>query len=141
MVEVQKVMAKLPAVATHFYHVCKKCETGRYHRVLAHPTVSSAKLECEVCKKKSTFRLERKKKAVRNKRESNEVSVWAQLKREVGVERASPYQMTSHFPVQSAIEHPRFGIGFVTSVQGKRIQVAFEKGSKLLVHNPSPQPQ
>ena len=40
----------LPAVATKFYNSCKKCKVDRYHNVLVHPTSSSAKLECEVCK-------------------------------------------------------------------------------------------
>ena len=63
--------------------------------------------------------------------------MWMQLKSEVGVESLSPYKMTDHFSVQSAIEHPKFGIGFVTAAQDKKIEVVFEAGSKLLVHNQS----
>ena len=126
----------LPAVATNFYYPCKKCEADRYHKVLAHSTSLSAKLECEVCHGKSTFRMGRKstKKAKSQKKKEAE-SMWIQLKSRVGTDRIIPYNMTGFFPIRSAIEHPKFGLGFVTAVQDKKIEVTFETGPKLLVHN------
>ena len=133
----------LPKVATNFYYSCKKCETDRYHKVLAHPTPSSAQLECEVCKRKSTFRLS-KKSSRKNSSATRQVKnqsllyeTWVQLKNQVGVDLISPYRMTDSFSVQSAIEHPQFGVGFVTSVQGQKIEVAFKEGPKNLIHNRS----
>ena len=51
-------MASLPAVASNFHTDCKKCGQERYHRVLAHPTPTTAKLECEVCHSKKTYKLD-----------------------------------------------------------------------------------
>ena len=40
---------ELPPVAKNFYTFCKKCDSDRYHVVLAHTTSTSAKIKCEVC--------------------------------------------------------------------------------------------
>ncbi len=130
----------LPPVATSTYHFCKKCDTDRYHRVQAHSSPSSAKLECEVCKRKSTLKIAKKKPVrstrLREKKESDaQNALWTRLKTEVNVESVSPYSMKGSFVLQAAINHPKFGIGFVTSVQDKKIEVIFEESSRLLIHN------
>lgn len=53
----------LPAVAKSFSTECKKCGTERYHKVLTHLTATSAKIECEICHSKKTFKVGAEKKA------------------------------------------------------------------------------
>lgn len=127
----------LPEVATNFLTDCKKCETERYHKVLAHPTPKSAKLVCEVCGSKKTFKIGLSKKKSLEKKEAEEKNsdTWEKLKKELGNEKPASYNMKSIFEVQTAIIHPKFGLGFITSVTPQKIQVLFSDNTKFLVHN------
>ena len=128
---------ELPAVASNFFFPCPKCEADRYHKVLTHPTKTSAKLECEVCGKKQTFKLGGKKKATRKPRKKTPTpeEVWTDLKTKVDMEQVEDYNMKKRFVPEMAIDHPKFGIGVITEANGLSIQVTFQDGEKSLVHN------
>ena len=130
---------ELPAVASNFFFYCKKCEGERYHKVLTHPTSTSAKLECEVCGAKQTFKLGAKKKAAgtgrKRKKTPTPEEVWSDLKTKVNLENIESYNMKKRFAAETAIEHPKFGVGVVTESNGLSILVTFQDGEKSLVHN------
>lgn len=135
-------MNQLPAVAKKVYYPCTKCEVDRYQVVLSHNSLTSAKLECEVCKSKNTFKLEEpkrtrtavpKKPSARSKA-SNHVAKWTQL-RDSNAEKPTPYTMKKNFEVGTTLEHPKFGLGFVVGTSGQAIQVVFEDEERQLVHN------
>ncbi len=145
----------LPKVASNFLSDCKKCGEERYHVVLAHPTKTSAKLECEVCGSKKTYRVGAKgkkstksastKSASTKRAESKaekalnqHIEMWEKLKEELGAGKPARYNMASVFEIQTAIEHPKFGLGFVTEVAANKIGVLFRDTSKFLVHNRTP---
>ncbi|MCB0363652.1 MAG: hypothetical protein KDD35_13075, partial [Bdellovibrionales bacterium] len=78
----------LPEVAKRVFLDCKKCDSGRYHIVLAHTSKTSAKVECEVCKSKKTFKLGKAKKSAPSKKsksassaKTGKVSVTKQLEK------------------------------------------------------------
>ena len=52
----------LPPVAKNISYYCKKCDSERYHKVIAHTSSIAAKLECEVCKSKKTYKITEPKK-------------------------------------------------------------------------------
>ena len=54
---------ELPAVARNIHLDCKKCGVERYHVVVAHTTATSAKVKCEVCGARRTYKLAKHKKA------------------------------------------------------------------------------
>lgn len=132
-------LKELPAVASNFYYPCKKCEQDRYHKVITHPTKTSAKLECEVCHAKQTFKLGKKKTAAtggrKRKKTPTPAEMWVELKQNVDIANPEPYNMKKRFSAETAIDHPKFGLGVVTESTGISIQVAFEDGVKSLVHN------
>ncbi len=138
-------MNQLPAVAKKVYFKCNKCETDRYQVVLSHTSLTSAKLECEVCKSKNTFKLEEPKRprvaapkkpgATKSKAKgSTHVAKWTQLRDNNG-DKPTSYNMKKGFEVGSALEHPKFGLGFVVNVSDAAIQVIFEDEQRQLVHN------
>jgi hypothetical protein len=45
-----------------------------------------------------------------------------------------PWSMTASFARDERIEHPKFGRGLVVLVQGTKIQVLFQEGTKMLGH-------
>lgn len=57
------------------------------------------------------------------------------LKGQIGTSAAQTYGMKAKYTVANAIQHPTFGLGFVTVATGDRIEVAFESGVRQLIHN------
>lgn len=137
-------LTELPAVATNIHLMCKKCGVDRYHIVVAHTATGGAKLKCEVCGGSSTFKLAKAKKAPTSgaakkkapkKNEPDFGAVWTELKTQIGTESVVPYNMKTRFALANAIQHPKFGIGFVTSATPEKIEVVFQEGGRALVHN------
>ncbi len=139
-------LTELPAVARNIHLHCKKCAVDRYHVVVAHLTPTSAKVKCEVCGAQKTFKLPKaesakkstgtgKPRAARKKAEPDYGAVWADLKTQIGVDKILPYNMKTKFQLANAIEHPKFGVGFVTGITNEKIEVMFQEGGRALVHN------
>lgn len=138
--------SQLPTVAKKVFYQCKKCETERYQVVIAHATAKSARLECEVCKTKNLMTIDEPKSrrsAVPKKKPSAKVAAnkvskdlarWQQL-RETNSDKPTPYNMKTSFETGAALEHPKFGLGFVIHAGVQAIQVVFEDAERSLVHN------
>jgi RNase P subunit RPR2 len=144
-------LTELPAVARNIHLFCKKCNCDRYHVVVAHTTATSAKVKCEVCGAQKTFKLTKPKaekaprkspsgaaKKTRAKKvEIDNAAHWADLKTQIGTDKIQPYNMKAKFSLANAIEHPKFGLGFVTNATNEKIDVVFQEGGRALVHNRS----
>ncbi len=139
MTNTTEVLSGLPAVASNILTACKKCAVDRYHKVLAHKTASSAQVQCEVCNSKKTFKLPKATKPKTTRKKASPKTPagpsWQSLKEEIGIDELHPYKMSENFRAKTAIEHPKFGIGFVTLSLPQKIEVVFENGSIALVHN------
>jgi hypothetical protein len=136
-------MTELPAVAKKVFYPCKKCAVDRYQVVLAHTSSKLAKLECEVCKTKNSLKLDTPATATRAAvprktggvtRAAAHVARWSEL-RDKTAGSPSPYNMKGKFEVGNAIEHPKFGVGFVVVVSGQAMQVVFQDEERSLVHS------
>jgi hypothetical protein len=135
----------LPAVAKSFYTFCKKCDTDRYHTVLAHTNSSSAKIKCEVCGKTSNWKVPTT--AAAKKRVASETAAkspkarsshrqqWESLLQTNSAAPEESYNLKKKFEVNTLLNHPKFGKGFVRSAQSDRIEVVFEDEVKTLMHN------
>lgn len=141
-------MTELPAVARNVNMPCKKCGVDRFFVVVAHTSATSAKCKCEVCGASKTFKLTTPKaakaakapkapgtKAKRAPKGPNHEEVWNDLKSQIGTDNLIPYSMKSKFELANAIEHPKFGVGFVTNATPEKVDVAFVDGGRALVHN------
>lgn len=138
-------LTELPAVARNINLPCKKCECDRYFVVVAHTSPTSAKVKCEVCGSTKTFKLtkaqERKTSSSGTKRASpkkavvDNQAIWNELKTQIGVDHILPYNMRTKYALANAINHPKFGLGFVTNATAEKIDVAFQEGGRSLVHN------
>jgi hypothetical protein len=138
------VLTELPAVAKNIFLPCKKCEVERWHRVLAHTTSTSAKVECEVCHSKKTFKLPKVQvrkaprvpgaKKAATKRNSH-IEEYQSLRDKHSAQKATSYNMKLKFNVDQIVEHPKFGVGFVRVTFVDKIEVLFEDEVRNLVHN------
>lgn len=144
-------MTALPPVAKSFNTFCKKCDGDRYHTVLAHTTSTSAKMKCEVCGSTSTYKLPKagaaaakkrvlggaaakRKETAENNRKNAHNEEYHQLL-EKASDDVSSYNMKMKFSANVKLQHPKFGLGFVKSVQADKIEVIFADEVRNLVHN------
>lgn len=146
----------LPAVARRFLYDCKKCDAERFHIVLAHMDSSSAKVQCEVCQSRKTYRLpkttvvrasikstavgaQRRAQGARGGQESKLSSShrrnYEEYEGRLGSASASDYRTSSMYTSEAVIRHPKFGIGYVMEASSDRIHVLFVDEVKVLIHN------
>jgi len=136
----------LPAVASRVFTPCKKCAAERYHIVLAHTNATSAKVECEVCHSKKTFKLAstkvkkvtgaaatKKAKASENRKNAHSKEFGELVAASEGSEQN--YTMKAKFSKNDKIKHPKFGLGVIKLSLPDKIEVVFEDEVRLLVHN------
>ncbi len=140
---------ELPAVAKNIYLECKKCGAERYHRVLAHTTKSSAKVECEICGSKKTYKLAKAKTARKSnigaiskaraasRAAATHEQAYNELKEKCAKNTPINYSMKEKFAADQPVAHPKFGLGFIRSIQKEKIEVVFPDEVRLLVHNRS----
>jgi hypothetical protein len=138
----------LPSVAKSFVMFCSKCNGDKFHTVITHTAKDAAKVVCEICKKKSTFKLGsdkpktltvKKTGSSASKSKSQDTSgehtkIYSKLIEQLSEKTAMPYSIRTDFPAQAKIEHPKFGLGVVTRVLDDRVEVAFADELRLLVH-------
>jgi hypothetical protein len=133
----------LPPVAKSFFTLCKKCGADRYHRVLAHTSTTSAKIECEICKSKRTYSLPKtgtsatKKPSTRaaSARRTSHADEFNTLMANRGEEKGLPFSIRTKYELDQKIDHPKFGAGFVKNVLADRVDVMFQDELKTLIHN------
>lgn len=135
-------LKELPPVAKSIHLSCKKCGVDRFFTVVAHKTATSAKVKCEVCGASQTFKLSatKTKKASTRKPSTKKAvvsaeAVWNELKEKIGEDDIQPYNMKTRFENETAIKHPKFGLGFIKLATSEKIDVAFQEGERSLVHN------
>lgn len=146
-----ETFTSLPPVAKSIFIFCKKCDADRYQTVLAHSTATSAKMQCEVCKAKSTWKLPKAAKAPGAKK----APTGAALKRKSASATARKnahvdeynnlaaasngdvhnYMMKTKFQMNQKLSHPKFGMGYVRTTHADKIEVVFEDEVRMLVHN------
>ena len=138
-------MVQLPAVASSFYCNCSKCGLDRYHKVVTHTNETTVRLKCEVCGKTGNHNLEVKKSASKTKtprssaksisaKAAAHASQFEAFRSGYDKSRAVPYSMKITFKEEQVLQHPKFGIGLVRSVQNEKIEVFFEDEVRFLVH-------
>jgi len=141
-------LSVLPNVAKSFVMFCTRCNGDKFHTVIAHLSADSAKVMCEICKKKSTYKLgsEKIKKSVVKKVGSSftkekssdskgeHTQIYNKLMKDLSSKEAVPYSIRNDFSLHTKINHSKFGLGVVTRVLDDRVEVAFPDEIRLLVH-------
>ncbi|MBL8604543.1 MAG: hypothetical protein JNK72_21635 [Myxococcales bacterium] len=62
---------------------------------------------------------------------------WAELIAEKADDAFVPYEMSSRYERGALVQHGKFGKGYVTSVEGNRVEVVFEDAVRKLAHGVS----
>ncbi len=132
-------MKTLPEVAKSFTQHCTKCDAEKYHRVLSHVDEFKAKVQCEICGKKSTFSIKPKKvskgpRVPKKTKAQIAGGEWRAQMDKRATDKSRAYSIKEKFNSNEKFDHPKFGVGFVLAVSGNRITVLFEEGEKTLIH-------
>jgi hypothetical protein len=137
------MLYRKPRVGQEISAYCGKCKDDRSHTVTAMDGETVKKVTCSMCgslhnfKQKpapaasGTERPTKKRAATGTKRSRESAAFSIDPKRPV-----KSYNMDSNFSSGDVINHPKFGLGSVESSPGpNKIEVRFQEGKKLLVHN------
>jgi hypothetical protein len=135
------MLYRKPRVGQEISAYCGKCKDERSHMVTAMDGEVVKKVTCSMCgslhnykEKAATTKTERATKtrtATGTKRSREAAAFSIDPKRPV-----KSYNMDSSFSAGDVINHPKFGLGSVESSPGpNKIEVRFQEGKKMLVHN------
>lgn len=123
---------------------CTKCELTLAHTVHAVVGTRPAKVECNTCHAVHKYRLPPGAKPVktvggrpakaRSTAEKKTTISFDELLRKRDLASASPYSPKGSYKIDQVIEHPTFGLGFVSAVRDtQKIEVTFRADVKVLV--------
>jgi hypothetical protein len=121
--------------------LCSKCELTLAHTVIAMVGDKPAKVKCNTCKGEHKYRplavvatgSVAKKKASRPPREKKVEATFEEL---LAAHKRPPvpYSLKRRFVVDDVVDHPTFGLGFVSAVRIDKIDVTFRAEPRVLVH-------
>ena len=133
-------MAKVGGEVDSF---CSKCELVLAHTVIAMVGSTPVKVKCNTCQGEHRYRPSggaapkggsvAARKAARPVREKKAEIAFDELLA-ARKRPAVPYSPKRTFAVDDVIDHPTFGLGFVTEVRSDKVEVTFRVDVKVLIH-------
>ncbi len=120
---------------------CSKCNLILAHTIHAMVGPRPARVECNTCHAVHTWRPPEKgapkarKKAAGARDRKAPAMGFDEMLRGKSVALAVKYDPRSTFALDQVIEHPTFGLGFISDVKGGgKVEVTFRSDVKILVH-------
>ncbi|MEQ1665739.1 MAG: hypothetical protein ABL927_10225 [Bdellovibrionales bacterium] len=96
------------------------------------PEVKAAE-KAEKAKKTAATKAEAKKQLKATNEAAAQNSRYRDLSGKIGEAKPQPYRMANVYSPDTVIEHPKFGIGYVTISMPDKIEVVFEDSNRYLV--------
>ena len=124
---------------------CTKCEMNLAHTIHAVVDAKPVKVECNTCHAVHKYRsppgakpvktIANRPAAARSTASEKRTVSFEELLRERDLASATRYSPKTSYKVDQVIEHPTFGLGFVSAVRdAQKIEVTFRTDVKVLVH-------
>jgi hypothetical protein len=136
----RRLMTKVGGEVDSF---CSKCELVLAHTVIAMVGPKPVKVKCNTCHGEHRYRPApgavteggsvAKRKAARPAREKKVEITFEELL-SARQRPAVPYAPKRTFAVDDVVDHPAFGLGFVTSVRTDKVEITFRSDVKVLIH-------
>ncbi len=122
---------------------CLKCKDVTNHTIVAMVEKEIAKVECNVCRARHKYRAPETKKPVKKKaakkstrtsKEAKQIALFEEMTAGLDQDKAITYAMTETLKEGDLLNHPTFGLGFVTNtIKPNKIEVIFREYSKVLI--------
>lgn len=138
------MLYRKPRVGQEINSYCGKCKIERAHIVAAMDGDTVRRVTCTMCNSTHNHRTPPGEKPARSRSTSSaEKPARSSSKRAkepaFSIDPKRPvksYDMNNSFAAGDVINHPKFGLGSVeTSFPPNKIEVRFQEGKKLLLHN------
>ena len=122
---------------------CTKCQLTLAHTVHAVVSGRPVKVECNTCHGVHRYRdppgqtptRPAGARPARPAREKAPVVAFEDLLAGKDLAAAQPYSPKRTYSMNDVVDHPTFGLGFVSSIRGAgKVEVTFRSDVKLLVH-------
>jgi hypothetical protein len=118
---------------------CSKCNLILAHTIHAMVGPSPKKVECNTCHVVHVYRSPDrgapKKKTGAGREKKSAAIPFDEVLRGKNLALAVKYSPKSTFALDQVIEHPAFGLGYVSDLKdGAKIQVTFRSEVKVLIH-------
>jgi hypothetical protein len=131
------LLFRRPSVGKEITAYCGRCKDERTHIVAAMDGQTVRRVTCSTCGSTHNFKGTPAPRPARTPR-SSRAEPRAQAAA-FAVDSSRPvksYDMHALFAAGDVISHPKFGLGEVrTSLSSTKIEVRFQEGTKLLLHN------
>lgn len=134
----------MPKVGGEVDALCTKCELVLAHTVIAMVGSTPVKVECNTCRGVHRYKnptvapkggASPKPRAPRAPRAAVKTIPFEELLAARKTDAAAPYSAKRTYEVDQVIDHPMFGLGFVSAVRdGAKIEVTFRSDVKILIH-------
>ncbi|MCI0490240.1 MAG: hypothetical protein L0229_26920 [Blastocatellia bacterium] len=126
-----------PRIGHDINTYCGRCKDERTHVVVAMDGETVSRVICSMCgsnhlykQKASAPETSRSAKTTRGSKKTKQPA------RDIDLSAVKSYSMNARFSAGDFIDHPKFGIGAVeTELAPNKIEVKFQEGRKLLLHN------
>ena len=137
------MLYRKPRVGQEISAYCGKCKDERSHTVTAMDGDAVKKVTCSMCGSLHNYKQKAAADAAAPARATKtRAATGTKRSREAAAFSIDPkrpvksYNMDSNFSAGDVINHPKFGLGSVESSPGpNKIEVRFQEGKKMLVHN------
>jgi hypothetical protein len=137
---------------------CTKCRMDLGHRVIAMVGPTPKRVICQTCNSQHNYRAPRSEPRAKagsaakprsasegraaaprgGRAEQERRSEWETRIAGKAVAAFTRYSMERRFSAGDLILHSKFGEGYVTDVEGSKINVMFRDGARTLAHKPAP---
>lgn len=118
--------------------MCSRCELVLAHTVIAMVQGRPVKVQCNTCRTVHAFRgapsSARAAVARRPAREKKAVISFDEALAAKGTAAARPYAPTTSYQRDEVVNHPTFGLGWVSMVRPDKVEIVFRSGAKTLIH-------
>jgi hypothetical protein len=118
--------------------MCSRCELVLAHTVIAMVQGRPVKVQCNTCRTVHAYRGSpsgsHARRTAQAARERRSVLSFDEALAAKGTATARPYAPTASFGHDEVVNHPTFGLGWVSMVRPDKVEIVFRSGSKTLVH-------
>jgi len=143
------VLYRKPSVGQQTSAYCGRCKLERTHTIAAmEPDGTIKKVTCSMCGSYHNYSRNSKNSNHNHNGDNKKDGASKRTRSTRAMEDLSqsgkparPYAMTACFTEGDIINHPKFGLGCVETIKAPdKIEVRFQEGKKILVHNTSGTP-
>jgi Zn ribbon nucleic-acid-binding protein len=122
---------------------CPKCKTDTTHVVISKYEDEIRRVQCNPCGDVHSYRKPRgeveddvPEPVAARKRALMKKPTWDEFFAKHNAKKVKPYEFREPYNENAMVEHPKFGVGYVSEVvSNSKVEITFKDARRILVHN------